>query len=82
MCDEELLCVEALTLTWELVQGLSTNAHDFWPALKGFVSMAFQRQLLSVTSEQAPPLSAAVKQVSRRITPGCSLRFHFHEAVL
>uniref|UniRef100_A0AAQ5YJS7 tRNA (guanosine(18)-2'-O)-methyltransferase TARBP1 n=1 Tax=Amphiprion ocellaris TaxID=80972 RepID=A0AAQ5YJS7_AMPOC len=29
--------------------GLSTNAHDFWPALKGFISMAFHPKLLKLT---------------------------------
>uniref|UniRef100_A0A3Q2P2Q8 TAR (HIV-1) RNA binding protein 1 n=1 Tax=Fundulus heteroclitus TaxID=8078 RepID=A0A3Q2P2Q8_FUNHE len=50
--DEEDLCVQALTMSWELVQGLSTNAHDFWPALKAFVSLAFQHELLSPTPHQ------------------------------
>ena len=62
--DEEALCVEAVTRSWELVQGLSTNAHDFWPALKGFVSMAFHRQLLELTDTSAPTLLATLKQVS------------------
>uniref|UniRef100_A0A3B4VRX7 tRNA (guanosine(18)-2'-O)-methyltransferase TARBP1 n=1 Tax=Seriola dumerili TaxID=41447 RepID=A0A3B4VRX7_SERDU len=49
LLDEEALCVEAVTLSWDLVQGLSTNAHDFWPALKGFISVAFHRKLLELT---------------------------------
>uniref|UniRef100_A0A8C3ABZ6 tRNA (guanosine(18)-2'-O)-methyltransferase TARBP1 n=1 Tax=Cyclopterus lumpus TaxID=8103 RepID=A0A8C3ABZ6_CYCLU len=48
LLHDEPMCVEAVTLSWELVQGLSTNAHDFWPALKGFISMAFHRKLLDV----------------------------------
>ncbi|XP_035982429.1 LOW QUALITY PROTEIN: probable methyltransferase TARBP1 [Fundulus heteroclitus] len=61
--DEEDLCVQALTMSWELVQGLSTNAHDFWPALKAFVSLAFQHKLLSPTPHQAPTLANALKKV-------------------
>lgn len=55
--------MEAVTLSWELVQGLSTNAHDFWPALKGFISMAFQRRLLELTHTRALTLMATLKQV-------------------
>uniref|UniRef100_A0A3Q2QDF8 TAR (HIV-1) RNA binding protein 1 n=1 Tax=Fundulus heteroclitus TaxID=8078 RepID=A0A3Q2QDF8_FUNHE len=61
--DEEDLCVQALTMSWELVQGLSTNAHDFWPALKAFVSLAFQHELLSPTPHQAPTLANALKKL-------------------
>lgn len=57
--------MEAVTLSWQLVQGLSTNAHDFWPALKGFISMAFHHKLLKLTDTQAPMLMAAMKQVVR-----------------
>uniref|UniRef100_A0A8D3BYZ4 tRNA (guanosine(18)-2'-O)-methyltransferase TARBP1 n=1 Tax=Scophthalmus maximus TaxID=52904 RepID=A0A8D3BYZ4_SCOMX len=49
LIHEEALCVEAVTLSWELVQGLSNNAHDFWPALKGFVSMAFHHKVLELS---------------------------------
>lgn len=66
MHDEEALCVEAVTLSWQLVQGLSTNAHDFWPALKGFISMAFHHKLLKLTDTQAPMLTEAMKQVMKR----------------
>uniref|UniRef100_A0A3Q3SXK3 tRNA (guanosine(18)-2'-O)-methyltransferase TARBP1 n=1 Tax=Mastacembelus armatus TaxID=205130 RepID=A0A3Q3SXK3_9TELE len=52
LCDEEPLCVEAVTLSWELVQGLSTNAHDFWLALKGFISVAFHHKLLELSHTQ------------------------------
>ncbi|XP_043992185.1 probable methyltransferase TARBP1 isoform X1 [Gambusia affinis] len=61
--DQENLCVQAVTLSWELVQGLSTNAHDFWPALKGFISMAFQHKLLQLTHDQAPILTTALKKI-------------------
>ncbi|XP_062286493.1 probable methyltransferase TARBP1 [Scomber scombrus] len=65
--DEEALCVEAVTLSWQLVQGLSTNAHDFWPALKGFISMAFHHKLLKLTDTQAPMLTAAMKQIATEL---------------
>ncbi len=55
--------MDAVTLSWELVQGLSTNAHDFWLALKGFISMAFHHKLLQLTDSQAPTLVTTVKQV-------------------
>ncbi|KAM9847516.1 LOW QUALITY PROTEIN: putative methyltransferase TARBP1 [Aulostomus maculatus] len=67
VCDEEALCVEAVTRTWELVQGLSTNAHDFWPALRGFISMTFHQKLLSLTDSQAPTLTAAIKQIAMEL---------------
>uniref|UniRef100_UPI0037E7E410 probable methyltransferase TARBP1 n=1 Tax=Semicossyphus pulcher TaxID=241346 RepID=UPI0037E7E410 len=65
--QEEALCVEAVTLSWELVQGLSTNAHDFWLALKGFVSMAFQHKLLALTDTQTPTLTAKLKQIASEL---------------
>ncbi|XP_008276956.1 probable methyltransferase TARBP1 [Stegastes partitus] len=65
--DEEALCVEAVTLSWELVQGLSTNAHDFWPALKGFISMAFHPKLLKLNHAQAPTLTAILKQIAMEL---------------
>lgn len=55
--------MEALTLGWGLVQGLTTNAHDFWLALKGFISTAFHHKLLELTDAQAPTLVATLKQV-------------------
>ncbi|XP_068424290.1 probable methyltransferase TARBP1 isoform X2 [Clinocottus analis] len=64
LLHEEAMCVEAVTLSWELVQGLSTNAHDFWPALKGFISMAFHRDLLELADTSAPTLLAALKQIA------------------
>ncbi|XP_017268494.1 probable methyltransferase TARBP1 [Kryptolebias marmoratus] len=65
--SEEALCVQAVTLSWELVQALSTNAHDFWPALKGFISMAFQHKLLQLMHTTAPSLMAALKQVASEL---------------
>ncbi|XP_073337331.1 probable methyltransferase TARBP1 [Pagrus major] len=64
---EEALCVEAVTLSWELVQGLTTNAHDFWLALKGFISMAFHHKLLELTESQAPTLVATLKQIATEL---------------
>ena len=55
--------MEAVTLGWELVQELTTNAHDFWLALKGFICMAFHHELLQLTESQAPTLVATLKQV-------------------
>lgn len=63
---DELLCVEAVTLSWRLVQGLSTNAHDFWPALKGFISMTFHHKLLQLTDSQAPTLVTTLRQVGKK----------------
>ncbi|XP_029305758.1 probable methyltransferase TARBP1 [Cottoperca gobio] len=67
LLDEETQCAEAVTLSWELVQGLSTNAHDFWPALKGFISMAFHRKLLELTDTSAPTLLATLKQIATEL---------------
>ncbi|XP_049927693.1 probable methyltransferase TARBP1 [Epinephelus moara] len=64
---EEALCVEAVTLSWQLVQGLNTTAHDFWPALKGFVSMAFHGKLLELTDISAPTLLATLKQIAAEL---------------
>ncbi|GAA6213898.1 probable methyltransferase TARBP1 isoform X1 [Lates japonicus] len=65
--DEEALCMEAVTLSWELVQGLSNNAHDFWPSLKGFVTLAFHRKLLELTHTQALTLLATLKQTATEL---------------
>ncbi|KAM9726926.1 putative methyltransferase TARBP1 [Menidia menidia] len=65
--DETELCVQAVALSWELVQGLSTNAHDFWLALKGFISMSFQHKLLSLSHTQAPTLTATLKQITAEL---------------
>ncbi|XP_051935401.1 probable methyltransferase TARBP1 isoform X1 [Hippocampus zosterae] len=65
--ENEALCVEAVSRTWELVHGLSNNAHDFWPALKGFISVAFHQTLLLLTNSQAPVLTATVKQIAAEI---------------
>ncbi|XP_067379212.1 probable methyltransferase TARBP1 isoform X1 [Channa argus] len=68
LLDEEALCVEAVTLSWELVQGLSTNAHDFWLSLKGFISMAFHRKLLELTHNgQALTLMVTLKKITTEL---------------
>ncbi|XP_019131183.2 probable methyltransferase TARBP1 [Larimichthys crocea] len=67
LLSEEVLCVEAVTLSWELVQGLSTNAHDFWLALKGFISMAFHHKLLVLTDSQAPTVVTTLKQIATEL---------------
>uniref|UniRef100_A0A1A7WIE5 tRNA (guanosine(18)-2'-O)-methyltransferase TARBP1 n=1 Tax=Iconisemion striatum TaxID=60296 RepID=A0A1A7WIE5_9TELE len=64
---EEELCVQAVTLSWELVLGLSTNAHDFWPALTAFISMAFQHKLLMLTLTEASAITAALKQIATEL---------------
>ncbi|XP_061546893.1 probable methyltransferase TARBP1 [Phycodurus eques] len=65
--EDEALCVEAVSRCWELVHGLSNNAHDFWPALKGFISVAFHQTLLLLTDSQAPVLTTTVKQIAVEI---------------
>lgn len=63
LTDEEELCVEAVTQSWELVQGLTSNANDFWSGLKGFVSMAFNPQLLQLSHGQALKFTSTLKKV-------------------
>ncbi|XP_036843482.1 probable methyltransferase TARBP1 isoform X2 [Oncorhynchus mykiss] len=62
--SEEALCVEAVTVSWKLVLGLSSNPHDFWPTLQGFVTMAFHHSLLELTEEQAPGLTVTLQQIA------------------
>ncbi|XP_045556996.1 probable methyltransferase TARBP1 isoform X2 [Salmo salar] len=62
--SEEALCVEAVTVSWKLVLGLSSNPHDFWPTLQGFVTMAFHHSLLELTVDQAPGLTATLQQIA------------------
>ncbi|KAJ3610104.1 hypothetical protein NHX12_022198 [Muraenolepis orangiensis] len=66
LCEEER-CVQAVTLGWELVQGLSSNPHDFWPALRGFVGAAFCRDLLELEESQAPQLTTTLKQIAAEL---------------
>uniref|UniRef100_A0A665X6P4 tRNA (guanosine(18)-2'-O)-methyltransferase TARBP1 n=1 Tax=Echeneis naucrates TaxID=173247 RepID=A0A665X6P4_ECHNA len=67
LLEEEMLCVEAVTVSWELVQGLSNNANDFWPALKGFISMVFHHKLLELTHTQALTFAATLKQTATEL---------------
>ncbi|XP_064879123.1 probable methyltransferase TARBP1 [Oncorhynchus nerka] len=62
--SEEALCVEAVTVSWKLVLGLSSNPHDFWPTLQGFVTMAFHHSLLELTEEQTPGLTVTLQQIA------------------
>ncbi|XP_064814240.1 probable methyltransferase TARBP1 isoform X1 [Oncorhynchus masou masou] len=62
--SDETLCVEAVTVSWKLVLGLSSNPHDFWPTLQGFVTMAFHHSLLELTEEQAPRLTVTLQQIA------------------
>ncbi|KAJ8385489.1 hypothetical protein AAFF_G00185850 [Aldrovandia affinis] len=62
--SEEALAMEAVTLAWKVVQGLSSNPRDFWPALEGFVRLAFDRSLMEITDTQAPRICATVRQIA------------------
>lgn len=71
--------MEAVTLSLRLVQGLSTNAHDFWLALKSFISMAFHHELLEVTDSQARSLVATLNQVIEIMLWAMEIHtFHIH----
>ncbi|XP_026133478.1 LOW QUALITY PROTEIN: probable methyltransferase TARBP1 [Carassius auratus] len=61
-CDESL-CIEAICASWKAVQALSTNPHDFWSTLQGFVRLAFHRGLLQLTEEQNPRITACIQQI-------------------
>ncbi|XP_035257004.1 probable methyltransferase TARBP1 [Anguilla anguilla] len=65
--SEEALTVEAVTLAWKVVLGLSSNPHDFWPVLEGFVRFGFDRSLLELTDTEAPRLSATVRQIASEL---------------
>ncbi|KAK7148239.1 hypothetical protein R3I93_012538 [Phoxinus phoxinus] len=60
---EESLCVEAMCASWKVVQALSTNPHDFWSTLQGFVHLAFDHGLLQLTEEQNPSITACIQQI-------------------
>ncbi|XP_077092541.1 tRNA (guanosine(18)-2'-O)-methyltransferase TARBP1 isoform X4 [Siphateles boraxobius] len=60
---EESLCVEAICASWKVVQALSTNPHDFWSTLQGFVRLAFDHGLLQLTEEQNPSITACMQQI-------------------
>ncbi|XP_050981774.1 probable methyltransferase TARBP1 isoform X2 [Labeo rohita] len=61
-CDESL-CTEAICASWKVVQALSTNPHDFWSTLQGFVRLAFHQGLLQLTEEQNPRITACIQQI-------------------
>ncbi|KAG1930327.1 probable methyltransferase TARBP1 isoform X2 [Pimephales promelas] len=60
---EESLCVEVICASWKVVQALSTNPHDFWSTLLGFVRLAFDHGLLQLTEEQNPSITACIQQI-------------------
>ncbi|MCI4394962.1 hypothetical protein PGIGA_G00174930 [Pangasianodon gigas] len=60
----EALCVEAVSVSWKLVHSLSTNAHDFWPALRAFVRLAFHRSFLEMQDVQSHKIAACIQQVT------------------
>ncbi|XP_057197829.1 probable methyltransferase TARBP1 isoform X2 [Triplophysa rosa] len=57
------LCVDAICASWNVVQALSTNPHDFWSTLQGFVRLAFNRELLQLTEELNPQITACIQQI-------------------
>ncbi|TSO98518.1 putative methyltransferase TARBP1 [Bagarius yarrelli] len=65
--NNETLCVEAVSVSWRLVQSLSTNAHDFWLALPAFVCIAFHRSLLELEDVQSHKLATCIKQVTAEL---------------
>ncbi|MCJ8749174.1 hypothetical protein PDJAM_G00173290 [Pangasius djambal] len=60
----EALCVEAVSVSWKLVHSLSTNAHDFWSALRAFVRLAFHRSFLEMQDVQSHKITACIQQVT------------------
>ncbi|KAJ7987487.1 hypothetical protein DPEC_G00327010 [Dallia pectoralis] len=62
--SDEALCVEAVTVSWKLVLGLSSNPRDFWPALQSFVSMTFHHILLGLTEEQTPAITFTLQKIA------------------
>ncbi|XP_055083217.1 probable methyltransferase TARBP1 [Periophthalmus magnuspinnatus] len=65
--DDESLCVDAISLSWDLVRGLSTNPLDFWPSLKCFISFAFHHKLLMLAEGQSPNLTATIKRIASEL---------------
>ncbi|XP_058240445.1 probable methyltransferase TARBP1 isoform X1 [Hemibagrus wyckioides] len=61
---KETLCVEAVLVSWKLVHSLSTNAHDFWPALRAFIFLAFHRSFLKLQDVQSHKITACIQQVT------------------
>ncbi|XP_052007674.1 probable methyltransferase TARBP1 [Xyrauchen texanus] len=72
-CDESL-CVEAICASWKVVQDLSTNPHDFWSTLQGFVQLAFHHGVLLLTEEQNPQITACIEQVVNELMELAQIR--------
>ncbi|XP_043111984.1 probable methyltransferase TARBP1 isoform X2 [Puntigrus tetrazona] len=72
-CDESL-CIEAICASWKVVQALSTNPHDFWSTLQGFVRLAFHQRLLQLTEEQNPRITACIQQIVSKIMELAQIR--------
>ncbi|XP_029110149.1 probable methyltransferase TARBP1 isoform X2 [Scleropages formosus] len=64
---KESLCVEAVMLALTVVLGLSSNPHDFWPSLEGFIRFAFTRGVLELADAEAPRLTATLQQVASEL---------------
>ncbi|XP_030628121.1 probable methyltransferase TARBP1 [Chanos chanos] len=60
---DDALCVEAVSVSWKVVQGLSGNQNDFWSTLRAFVRFAFHRSTLELTDAQSPRLTACLQQI-------------------
>nr|XP_015218568.1 PREDICTED: probable methyltransferase TARBP1 [Lepisosteus oculatus] len=61
------LCVETMTVTWKVVQGLSSNPHDFWTALQGFVLFAFDHSVLELSSKEGCLITSTVKEIASEL---------------
>ncbi|XP_060720416.1 probable methyltransferase TARBP1 [Tachysurus vachellii] len=64
---KDTLCVEAISVSWKLVHSLSTNAHDFWPALRAFVCLAFHRSFFKLQDVQSHKITACIQKVTRQL---------------
>ncbi|XP_066553070.1 probable methyltransferase TARBP1 isoform X2 [Amia ocellicauda] len=64
LVSEASLCVEAVTLAWTVVRGLSSSPHDFWPVLRGFIQLVFQQAVLELPPPEHCQLSAAVARIA------------------
>ncbi|XP_062864262.1 probable methyltransferase TARBP1 [Trichomycterus rosablanca] len=61
---EEAACAEAISVSWRLVRALGVNAHDFWPTLRSFVRLAFQRRVLELKEDgRSGGVASCVRQV-------------------
>ncbi|KAI5088024.1 putative methyltransferase TARBP1 isoform X3, partial [Silurus meridionalis] len=64
---KEALCLQAVSVSWKLVHALSTNAHDFWPALRAFVRLAFHHSLLELQGDQNHKITACIQKVTHEL---------------